>query len=85
MKPPRPDNAPTPIEIVQRSTGWKYFFVVYMSGAALLAVISISVNSVGSWLSGNPWVVFPLVGAPLGGLIVLSEIAQFKAHGEVEP
>lgn len=85
MKPPRPDGAPTPIEIVERSRGWKYFFAIYMLGAALLAVISITVSNVGSWLSGNPWVVFPLVGVPLGGLIILSEIAIYKAYGETEP
>mgnify|MGYP001569832883 CR=1 len=85
MKPPRPEGAPTPIEIIERSTALKYFLAVYMLGAAVLAVISISVSSVGSWLSGNPWLVFPLVGAPIAGLILLSEIALYKAYGETEP
>ncbi|MHB1142000.1 MAG: hypothetical protein ACYC1T_09600 [Sulfuricaulis sp.] len=85
MKPPRPDGAPTPMEIIKRSTGLRYFLAVYMLGAAVLAVISISVSSVGSWLSSNPWLVFPLVGVPIGGLILLSEIALYKAYGETEP
>ena len=85
MKPPRPEGAPTPMGIIERSTGWKYFFAVYMLGAAALAVISISIGSVGSWLSGNPWVVFPLVVVPISGPMLQSEVALYKAYGEVEP
>ena len=85
MRPSRPEGTPEPMEIIKRSTGWKYFYAFYMLGAALLAVVSISVNSVGSWLSGNPWLVFPLVLVPISVPIVLSQIALYRAYGEGEP
>lgn len=85
MKPPRPEGAPTPIEIVGRSKRWKYFVVGYMLSAVILAVLSVSVSSVGSWLSGNPWVLFPLVLVPIAGPVLQSEVALYKAYGETEP
>ncbi len=85
MRPPRPEGTPTPLEIIERSAGWKYFFSVYTLGAALLAVVSTSVSGVGSWLSGNPWVVFPLVLVPISGPILQSQVALYKAYGEGEP
>lgn len=85
MKPHRPAGTPTPIEIVERSTRWKFFFVIYMLSAVLLAVVSVWVITVGSWLRSNPWVLFPLVLAPIIGPVVQSEIALYKAYGEVEP
>lgn len=84
MKPTRPEGTPTPIEIVERSTSWKYFFVAYMSSTALLAVLSVSVSSVGSWLGGNPWVLFPLVLVPIIGPVLHSEVVLYKAYGEIE-
>ena len=85
MRPPRPEGTPTPVEIIEKSTVWKYFFAVYTLGAALLTVVSTSVSSVGTWLSGNPWVVFPLVLIPISGPILQSQIALYKAYGEGEP
>jgi hypothetical protein len=85
LKPARPEGTPTPVEIIKNSSGWSLFFGIYMLCASSLALVSVTVGSVGSWFSDNPWVVFPLLLLPLSGPILQSEIALYKAYGEIEP
>jgi hypothetical protein len=81
MRPIRPAEAPTPHEIIQSSRAWTLFFVVYALSAVVLAVLSITFGGLGTWLSDNPWLVGPLILAPLVFPLIQSELNLYKVLG----
>jgi hypothetical protein len=80
MRPPRPEGVPTPLEIIEKSTAWKTFFVVYTLTIALVTVLAVSVDGVGSWLSDNTWVISPSVLLLVIGPLIQNQIAQYRAY-----
>ena len=81
LRPARPADAPTPLQIVQNSRAWTLFFVLYAVSAVVLATVSISFHNLGSWMSHNPWLLGPLILVPLLIPLIQSEIYLYKALG----
>lgn len=80
IKPVRPEGVPTPLEVMKSSSTWKWFFVVYAFGGASLVGLAVSVDGLGSWLSDNPWIIFPLVLLPMVGPLIQDQVAQYRAY-----
>jgi hypothetical protein len=85
VKPPSLPCVPTPIEIIQNSRGWTLFFAFYALAAAALALLAGLFHDFGSRLSHNPWLLFPLILAPLIPVGIQSQINLFRALANESP
>lgn len=84
LRPARPNEAPTPLHIIQNSRGWKLFLVAYGLSAVALAVASISMGGF-DWLTDNPWLFALLILGPIIIPTILSQKAIFEALGNDRP
>jgi len=82
MRPPSPEGTPSPKEIIENSRAWKTLVVLYGFAAVLLAILSIAIHDLGSWLGENTWVLYILVPLPIVGPVIQSQVEVYKAYGE---
>jgi hypothetical protein len=81
IRPSRPDDVPSALEIIENSLAWKTFFVGYAIAAVAIAPFSITNKEVAIWLTSSTWLLLPAILLLIAGPIVQSEIAQFKVCG----
>ena len=82
IRPARPSEAPTPLQLVQGSRAWTGFFVLYALAAVLLAVFSATHSTLGTWLSHHAWLLGVLILAPIIIPVVQSELILYKELGK---
>ena len=81
IRPPRPADAKTALEIVQGSRAWTLFFFLYALAAVFMAVFSATHRTLGSWLLHNAWLLGALIIGPILLPVIQSELILYKELG----